>query len=462
MKLTFISHNPASRRLIIIFAGWSSNIEFYRSSKIDGWDLLICHDYDTIEPLGNKLDQYSTIYLYAWSLGVAAAEIAMQGANVTRAYAINGSPVPVSDLFGIPTQIYHSTRDNLNERNLAKFRRRMVNSAVEMNELTSFLIGEDDVDNLKLQLSTIENLTSQDTNNRSIKWNRAYISTEDKIFPIDNLRLVWEKYNCNTEVITLNRPHYFPIDGIVKNTVPDTSCIGSAFKEALTTYTSNSLPQQKIANHLASIIPYEKRVIKDVVEIGTGTGYFTSKYFEKISPESIIHIDLFPIPHLNLIPSEEYVVEDAEEWMENTDNDVDLILSASAIQWFCDIDTFFRNCSRILKKRKGKLICSTFGKQNLKELNELRPSPIYYLSVDEIKGSLEKYFDDVEIEEELITEKFDSVCELLKHLRDTGVKGNAAGHRSLKRIVSIFGDIPSLTYHPIYIRAGFRDTDAQI
>lgn len=465
MRLTYLKKTPGTDRLILIFAGWGTDAATYRQCLREGWDLLVCHDYTTLHFPVEELEKYSTVYLYAWSLGVAAASVTLPPEKITKRYAINGTPVPVSDTYGIPEEIFRMTRENLDQRNLKKFRRRMADSAESFAALEKLLPENPDIESLKTELTSIEtatctgggNVTSDGCHSQFI-WTRVYIGDGDRIFPPSNQSRCWETCCECDEIIRLDAPHYIPLDEIMGQTIPDPELIGDSFRKALPTYDSNSSPQQHIASRLAGIIQERgKNPGGTIIEIGSGTGHLTRRYHKFLCPEKVTHVELYPISPFSLAPEEEYVTEDAERWISRVETEADYILSASTIQWFTNPDLFFRNAARILRKKEGMLICSTFGKGNLHELDRLRPAPLSYLTARDIKEMLGKYFNEVNVEEEEIILEFANVRELLKHLHDTGVKGSTRNPSStLRKFTSIYGNDPiKLTYHPIYITASF-------
>ncbi|MDE6792741.1 MAG: DUF452 family protein, partial [Muribaculaceae bacterium] len=71
MKLEFINREN-NGRLILIFAGWSTDASFYSHIRLSGWDTLVAWDYSDFNFPEKILDGYHTIALFAWSLGVYA------------------------------------------------------------------------------------------------------------------------------------------------------------------------------------------------------------------------------------------------------------------------------------------------------------------------------------------------------------------------------------------------------
>ena len=111
MKVEFIHKAKENSRLILIFTGWSAEPRLHANVSHDTWDVAVVYDYSDLTLPDAILDGYYTVYVFAWSLGVFAAERTLDPRRITAAYAINGTPVPVSDSHGIPGEIVLGTAD---------------------------------------------------------------------------------------------------------------------------------------------------------------------------------------------------------------------------------------------------------------------------------------------------------------------------------------------------------------
>lgn len=448
MKIEFISQNSENSSLILIFAGWSTTPSLYGDVRMTGWDVAVIYDYDNLNLDFSFLDKYSTIWVFAWSLGVRIAAITLPANKITAAYAINGTLSPVDDEEGIPVEIYNGTAENLDARNLKKFRRRMAADADTFRRVFDSDFSEDEIVSLKKQLYLIGLL---DVPNNELPWRRAYIGTDDKIFPPANMERCWNK--ISVEIVKLPNAHYIPLLDIVKSVIPDYDTIAKRFHDALNTYDDNARAQQMIVNTLTGRlstlnIPTGTKIL----EIGPGTGLFTYKYAKVLKPSELHFVDIAPVCPMNVADKEKYFCEDAEKWMRECAEKYDCILSSSTIQWFANIPEFLYNCSKALRPG-GRILLSSFLPGNLGELDALRPSPIHYHAESEYRRWLEEFFTDIEIRKEEITLKFSSPRELMMHLKYTGVAGSAPSpHVSPASLRNIH----AITYRPIYISATRR------
>ena len=452
IKLEFLHKEPDSRRLIIIFSGWSADASIYHPDPRRNWDIAVAYmdfttDEDTLQnDLNTILEPYSTVYLYAWSLGVRVAEAVLPKNKITAAFAINGTLNLVDDREGIPGTVYRGTEENLDLRNLKKFRRRMSPDSQTFARLFDRDFSDNEIGNLRRQLRDIAALGKAEP---SLPWRKAFISSDDRIFPPVNMQKGWG--DAQVEIQSVKGAHYVPIESIISTTLPDPSVIGTNFQKASETYDDNAIAQKLIIERLMKesekldIRPHGK-----ILEIGPGTGLLTSSYSEKIRPASITYVDIAsecgPYAKAN---EEEFYCCDAEEWMQTHDDRFDYIFSSSTIQWFADIEEFLRQCAVHLLPH-GAICLSGFVKGNLAELDALRPAPLLYPTETAYRRWTERYFRNVRVLTDDISVTFDSARDLLMHLRLTGVNGSAP---SAGIPMSSLRNLRTLTYRPVYILA---------
>lgn len=460
MKTRIIFSQPGNKRLILIFAGWSTTPTFYRDLHSEGWDIAVVWDYTSLDFDSSIINEYSTIFIIAWSMGVAAAAHAaattLPPQRISAAFAVNGTLHPSSDSFGIPEKIYESTRATLNARNLIKFTKRMgydpkVTDKMPQIDSEDFYIP--DFNSLAMEL---ENMRSKALKGL-LPWKRVYISSNDRIFPAKSMHAYWEKDPANPQIISLDAPHYIHLQSIINQNTPNLSKIAKRFENAVGSYDANASAQKIIVEKLVDMLPSEadKRV-RSMLEIGTGSGLLARSLTKRLlNLEESTYLDLYPLSRLNLAPIEKYVCADAEKWIiDAPDAAFDLIASANTIQWFADPENFVSNAARILRPN-GYFLCSTFTKGNLEELDSKRPAPLIYRDEEELRKILGRHFSNVILKAEPITLTFPSHRDILLHLKLTGVAGGAPSdlpyHELSNPKTNTSGYI--LTYRPLYILA---------
>jgi len=137
---------------------------------------------------------------------------------------------------------------------------------------------------------------------------------------------------------------------------------------------------------------------------------------------------------------------------------LDMIVSGSALQWMQDLPRLLERCDEALVDQ-GWLCFSTFGSKNLLEIKELTGQGLSYWSVENWNRALtQSGFEILHLSESETQLYFDSPKAVLQHLKATGVTATAQ-HRWTKQTLQQFyqdydrfkhAEGYSLTYHPIY------------
>lgn len=281
MRIEWLA-KEGNNRLILIFAGWGTDASFYVGCLHEGWDLAVASGYSDLSFPDDILLPYHSVVVFAWSMGVYAASRVMTSDRVALAVAVNGTESPADDRSGIPTAIFDGTADSLNERNLMKFRRRMTGKDYD-NVRTRLEGCVYDIEQLRDELRWIRQESSVSYGGR-LRWQRAYISTGDLIFPPESQRRAWEQNPYSPEIVTLDAPHYIDLSEIIHSILPSGSKVGERFMKASATYDSQAHAQREITLHLAAMGQTDTP-IRRVIEIGPGTGMLTRLIDERWHPE---------------------------------------------------------------------------------------------------------------------------------------------------------------------------------
>lgn len=207
MKIDKIKDHTGDK-LLLVFAGWSASPALFRhlEGPGEGTDLWICYDYRDLT-FEEDLSGYREIDLIAWSLGVWAASVALKGreAAINRAIAVNGTLCPVHDRWGIPEAIFRGTLDNVTEEGMRRFNRRMYGKReIQQACETADARPLDEIRN-ELQQLYLAIRKDEPAQVFSPLYNRALLSSADRIFPAENLRAFWQGRLPVTEV---DAPHY--------------------------------------------------------------------------------------------------------------------------------------------------------------------------------------------------------------------------------------------------------------
>ena len=234
--------------------------------------------------------------------------------------------------------------------------------------------------------------------------------------------------------------------------------IKQRFKRKLNSYDENARIQKQMAERLIEFIPNDTEEKSDILEIGCGTGLLTKLAVNKISFSSYTALDIVGECKdfiKTIHPEIEFVSNDIEEYINKTDKTFDLIISNASLQWIENLTDF---AEKLFKKLNpdGKLIFSTFGKENFREIYYALGKTLNYYSLKELESKLYEY--QPTIEEEVRIMAFDTPKEVLKDIRNTGVNALSQEVWTKKDLINFEKEYnafclnrPTLTYNPIYV-----------
>lgn len=222
MKIVKQTNKQASR-LVLFFAGWSVSPELFKHLEAEAdTDVWICYDYRELTFNENPTG-YKYIYVIAWSLGVWVAAMIWkkqiapllekkgpESPCPALAIAINGTPYPIHDTFGIPVSVFQGTLDNMTEEGIQRFNRRMCGSRERFSEYEK--IPARPLDEIREELQNLSRLIGKTATNEESPithfWTKTIISDEDRIFPVANLCNYWKERCPITKVTAPHNPFY--------------------------------------------------------------------------------------------------------------------------------------------------------------------------------------------------------------------------------------------------------------
>jgi len=204
MQTKFLNKNN-NEKLILFFNGWGMNMSILEHINSENYDVLTFYNYDKQFNINiDVLENYKEIYLVAWSMGVWAAAVSLQGTDIkiTKSIAINGTLRPIDNNFGIPISIFEGTINNFSERNKLKFDRRMLGSKENFDwykSLKNKRENKEQLDELKLIHKNAINTSIDFT------FDKIIIGKQDLIFPSNNQINFWKDKG---ESILIECPHF--------------------------------------------------------------------------------------------------------------------------------------------------------------------------------------------------------------------------------------------------------------
>lgn len=199
-----ISEAKQNAKCILFFNGWGMDCNAVNHLQSSNYDVFVIYDYRSmqlaeIEEITGEISEifnsYEEVYLLAWSLGVWVAQslLAPYFAKFTKTIAINGTPQPVDDNFGIAKHVFAHTLENWNERNRKKFNARMCGGNLQLNEWQEFM-SQQLCEEQQQELQVLYNAIA-DSNTENAQWTKAVIGSNDLIFTAQNQQNYWQQFS---------------------------------------------------------------------------------------------------------------------------------------------------------------------------------------------------------------------------------------------------------------------------
>lgn len=241
--------------------------------------------------------------------------------------------------------------------------------------------------------------------------------------------------------------------------------IARRFADASATYDAHALAQQRIQQHLLHLLSqHAPEKWGNVLEIGCGTATLSQQFIQRFQTASLTLNDLnaqYETLIRQKMPSETHLIfGDAEQI--DLGSGYDLIMSASAIQWFADHAAFLQRASNMLTPQ-GWLLFNTFTTDNLHEIRSLTGIGLNYPDHQTWQNWLNLNYAVIELSSEPICLSFQHPLAVLHHLRNTGVTSISTSSWTKKRLQAFIQQyqqqfshsdgLVSLSYTPLYVLA---------
>jgi malonyl-CoA O-methyltransferase len=203
---------------------------------------------------------------------------------------------------------------------------------------------------------------------------------------------------------------------------------------AAQTYDSHAFIQQAAARDLLAFCP---RKPTSILEIGCGTGYYTTLLRQAFPAADVVAIDISDamLRFARARPSladVQFVQADAGEYCRGR---YDLVTSNAVFHWIENLPGMLSNISRLLNRR-GCLVFSYFGPETYGELRQALSYALgrsielpasRFLGPGDLEKVLANSYSAIRIETRYDSEKYASLTELLRKIKATGTRGTGAG-----------------------------------
>jgi malonyl-CoA O-methyltransferase len=257
----------------------------------------------------------------------------------------------------------------------------------------------------------------------------------------------------------------------------DKSVVRRHFQRAAATYDAAALVSREAGERMFSRLDYLKVQPQRIVDLGSGTGYFSQKLADYYQQAHLFQID-FAQAMLHCARNR---VSKWRRWFSRhhylcadmtalplPSQSIDMVWSNFSLFWQEKPEALFAECQRVLKPN-GLLIFCTLGPDTLKELRsafsavDTYPHVHQFIDMHDLGDALlQQGFSDPVMDMEYITVAYDDVATLLTDLKMAGMQnastarlqglmGKQAWQKMLKQYSNLRHDgaLPA-TYEIIY------------
>lgn len=246
--------------------------------------------------------------------------------------------------------------------------------------------------------------------------------------------LHWSKTDAVGEQIEL-----FLQGAVAERFVLDKKKVAQSFGRAAETYDTVAQLQRDVGKNLLQHAPAQLSESANVIDLGSGTGFFTRQLASRYESASVHGLDIaegmlqYSKSQAKETPIN-WLCADAEQ-LPLADESVDLVFSSLVIQWCPDLQKLMRELARVLKPG-GQLLVATLGPNTLRELKLAWQQVDNYVHVNRFQpqDSLRLAavgaalaIDHFAVEQRVIY--FDRLTELTRELKSLGAHNINAGKR---------------------------------
>lgn len=450
-------HKDGSKRLLLIFAGPGVDDLMFNNIRRQGYDVMVVWDYRSFHIDWACVENYSEICLFAWSLGVYAASQTVQAIEnkITLRIAVNGTPRPVDNLYGIPENTFYGILDNLSDADEKSFFSKMTSSDADSIYFNSHRPNRT-AEQLREELQSIADRLILDTPS-DMRWDVAFISKNDLVFPRFNQLRAWQGV---AQVRQLDKGHFFDFSPLInqfliKKIDSEQKFLHWTDFERIAAVHIDTV--ERLLNLMKSngCIPAVVAAKNAVLELGSAAGSFSRRIASLISDDtSFVMWDACAPCPVNLPLGRKYRFINCAPEIELarvSRGYFDHIFTSATVHLFNSPEKFLIDSYHALRPG-GYVFITTFTAGNLHEISDLTGNPLPLLTPAEWCDIARKYFDIVASESFVRDIDFESPAAAIRYLELTDPSGPGLTRAEAERRMPMRLDGRfHLTYRPLLL-----------
>ena len=215
-----------NKNLIVFFAGWSFDEKPFEFLACENCDVLFVYDYSgklKVESgklnnskfstfnfqLADILSYYTYKYLITWSMGVYVAyQMRDLFKDFDEKIAINGTPFPVDNDYGIPEKPFLLTLRHAKTGLEGKFYQNIFDKPEEYERYLKTPV-ERSIENRVTELQNLYDDIKNSKKNYEKFYDKAFVSLNDKIIPAKNQLKFWQDFSVPVEKLESGHFPYY-------------------------------------------------------------------------------------------------------------------------------------------------------------------------------------------------------------------------------------------------------------
>lgn len=445
MKWQIVS-DTGSDRLLLVFAGWGMGADAFAGLARSGYDVMVVWDFRSFYIDWSCVDRYCEICLLAWSLGVYAASQTTHAIDykITRRVAVNGTLEPIHDRYGIAEARYYDIIERLPATSVAE---------VLESEATSSTLSADEVAAELLSVSDRLLLSVP----AASRWDVALVGVDDRLWSPQSQRRAWQAAGVAVE--PMHCGHVPDFQAVADRQFVDKQRMQQRFAAVADTYDDHASVQHQIIDEMLSMAHGAGLVRRlsappvAILEVGSGSGHL-SRALARLAPEAALTLwDIAAPRPEGLAPTVRFEDCDAELRINALEPEtLDVVCSASTMQWFNSPARFLAGCARALRPG-GFALLSTYVRGNMHEISDITGVALPLSDPERLLAMAGECFEVVDhrlFERDL---DFDSPVDVLRYLRHIGADSLGADKplRIVRRYPMMLDGRYHLTHRPMLL-----------